>query len=215
MNPKMREHNIAGVCGTWWWTGYYSKNKCRLNGDGSPSGYKIFDINGSDVKWKFKVMSRDASYQFRAYDLRNCLITRDLYCPAKNNSKVSDDFFSQYANGWDKSVNTSSTKKILINLFDYSTDWDLTVTENGTKLSVTRVDAYDPLHTIFFNMGRMNTNSTSMTFPTGKSAHFFEVSTSSTTSTVIIKATDPFGNVYEETMTRPRKLLDMSKEDKW
>lgn len=112
-------------------------------------------------------------------------------------------------------MNTSSTKKILINLFDYSTDWDLTVTENGTKLSVTRVDAYDPLHTIFFNMGRMNTNSTSMTFPTGKSAHFFEVSTSSTTSTVIIKATDPFGNVYEETMTRPRKLLDMSKEDKW
>lgn len=215
INPKMREHNIAGVCGTWWWTGYYSKNKCRLNGDGSPSGYKIFDINASDVKWRFKVMSRNDSYQFRAYDLRNCLITRDLYCPAKSNNKVSDDFFSQYANGWDKTANTSSTKKILINLFDYNTDWDLTVTENGTKLSVTRVDAYDPLHTIFFNMGRMNTNSTSMTFPTGKSAHFFEVSTSSTTSTVIIKATDPFGNVYEETMTRPRKLLDMSKEDKW
>lgn len=215
INSKMMEHNIAGVCGTWWWTGYYSKNKCRLNGDGSPSGYKIFDINGSDVKWQFKVMSRDASYQFRAYDLRNCLITRDLYCPAKTNNKVSDDFFSQYANGWDKSANTTSTRKILINLFDYNTDWDITVTENGTKLSVTRVDTYDPLHTVFFNMGRMNTNSTSMTFPTGKSAHFFEVSTSSATSTVIIKAVDPFGRVYEETMTRPRKLIDMSKEDKW
>lgn len=215
INSKMMEHNIAGVCGTWWWTGYYSKNKCRLNGDGSPSGYKIFDINGSDVKWQFKVMSRDASYQFRAYDLRNCLITRDLYCPANSNSKVSDDFFSQYANGWDKSANTSSTRKILINLFDYNTDWDITVTENGTNLSVTRVDTYDPLHTVFFNMGRMNTNSTSMTFPTGKSAHFFEVSTSSATSTVIIKAVDPFGRVYEETMTRPRKLIDMSKEDKW
>lgn len=215
INSKMMEHNIAGVCGTWWWTGYYSKNKCRLNGDGSPSGYKVFDINGSDVKWQFKVMSRDESYQFRAYDLRNCLITRDLYCPAATNSKVSDDFFSQYANGWDKSANTSSTRKILINLFDYNSDWDLTVTENGTNLSVTRVDTYDPLHTVFFNMGRMNTNSTSMTFPTGKSAHFFEVSTSSATSTVIIKAVDPFGRVYEETMTRPRKLIDMSKEDKW
>lgn len=215
INSKMMEHNIAGVCGTWWWTGYYSKNKCRLNGDGSPSGYKVFDINGSDVKWQFKVMSRDESYQFRAYDLRNCLITRDLYCPAATNSKVTDDFFSQYANGWDKSANTSSTRKILINLFDYNSDWDITVTENGTNLSVTRVEAYDPLHTVFFNMGRMNTNSTSMTFPTGKSAHFFEVSTSSATSTVIIKAVDPFGRVYEETMTRPRKLIDMSKEDKW
>ena len=215
MNAKMMEHNIAGVCGTWWWTGYYSKNKCRLNGDGSPSGYKIFDINGSDVKWNFKALARDASYQFRAYDLRNSLITRELYCPANKNTNVSDAFFSQYANGWDKSVNTTSTKKILINLFDYNDNWKITVTENGANLSVSRVEAYDPLHTIFFNMGRMNSNSTSMTFPTGKSAHFFEVSTSSATSTVIIKAEDPFGRVYEETMTRPRKLYDMSKEDKW
>lgn len=215
INSKMREHNIAGVCGTWWWTGYYSKNKCRLNGDGSPSGYKIFDIDGSDVKWNFKALARDASYQFRAYDLRNSLITRELYCPANKNTNVSDAFFSQYANGWDKSVNTTSTKKILINLFDYNDNWKITVTENGANLSVSRVEAYDPLHTIFFNMGRMNSNSTSMTFPTGKSAHFFEVSTSSATSTVIITAEDPFGRVYEETMTRPRKLYDMSKEDKW
>ena len=215
MNSKMMEHNIAGVCGTWWWTGYYSKNICRLNGDGSPSGYKIFDINGSDVKWNFKALARDASYQFRAYDLRNSLITRELYCPADKNKNVSDAFFSEYANGWDKSTNTTSTKKILINLFDYNDNWKVTVTENGANLSVSRVEAYDPLHTIFFNMGRMNSNSTSMTFPTGKSAHFFEVSTSSATSTVIIKAVDPFGRVYEETMTRPRKLYDMSKEDKW
>ena len=215
INSKMREHNIAGVCGTWWWTGYYSKNKCRLNGDGSPSGYKIFDINGSDVKWNFKALARDASYQFRAYDLRNSLITRELYCPADKNKNVSDAFFSEYANGWDKSTNTTSTKKILINLFDYNDNWKITVTENGANLSVSRVEAYDPLHTIFFNMGRMNSNSTSMTFPTGKSANFFEVSTSSATSTVIIKAEDPFGRVYEETMTRPRKLYDMSKEDKW
>lgn len=215
MNSKMMEHNIAGVCGTWWWTGYYSKNKCRLNGDGSPAGYKIFDIDASDVKWQYKVMARDASYQFRAYDLRNSLITRDLYCPAKDNSKVSDEFFSEYANGYDKAANTTSTKKILINVFDYDQDWKVEVTENGTKLSVNRIDGKDPLHTIHFNMGRMNTNSTSMTFPTGGTAHLFECSTSQTTSSVVIKVTDRFGRVYEETMTRPRKLYDMSKEDKW
>lgn len=215
MSSKLMEHNIAGVCGTWWWTGYYSKDKCRLNGDGSPSGYKVFDIDASDVKWRYKVMSRDEKYQFRAYDLRNCLITRDLYCPAKNNKNVSDEFFSEYANGWDKPANTSSTKKILINVFDYDDDWKVEVTENGQKLSVSRIEAKDPLHTVFFNMGRMNTNSTSMTFPTGNTAHMFEVSTSQTTSSVVIKVTDRFGRVYEETMTRPRKLIDMSKEDKW
>ena len=215
MNPKMMEHNIAAVCGTWWWTGYYSKNKCRLNGDGTPSGYKIFDIDGSDVKWRYKVMSRDASYQFRAYDLRNSQITRELYCPVSSSKNVSDAFFSEYANGWDKSINTTSTKKILINVFDYDDEWDVSVTENGTKLSVSRIEAKDPLHTVFFNMGRMSANSTSMTFPTGNTAHMFEVSTSQTTSTVVIKVTDRFGRVYEETMTRPRKLLDMTKENKW
>ena len=172
-------------------------------------------ITGSDVKWHYKVLDRDASYQFRAYDLRNSLITRELYCPAASNPNVSDATFSQYANGWDKPANTTSTKKVLINLFDYNDDWDLTVTENGAQLTVTRIEGYDPLHTIFFNMGRMNSNSTSMTYPTGKTAHLFEVSTSSATSSLIIKATDPFGNVYEETMVRPRKLYDMSKEDKW
>ena len=209
------EHNIAGVCGTWWWTGYYSKNKCRLNGDGSPSGYKVFDINNSEVTWRYKVMSRDEKYQFRAYDLRNCLITRDLYCPAKNNKNVSDEFFSEYANGYDKAANTTNTKKILINVFDYDDDWKVEVTENGAKLSVNRIDGKDPLHTIHFNMARMNSNSTSMTFPTGGTAHMFEASTSQTTSSVVIKVTDRFGRVYEETMTRPRKLYDMSKEDKW
>lgn len=215
MNSKMMEHNIAGVCGTWWWTGYYSKNKCRLNGDGSPSGYKVFDIDGSDVKWRYKVMSRNESYQFRAYDLRNSQITRELYCPVSSSKNVSDAFFSEYANGWDKAANTTSTKKILINVFDYDDEWDVSVTENGTKLSVSRIEAKDPLHTVFFNMGRMSSNSTSMTFPTGNTAHMFEVSTSQTTSTVVIKVTDRFGRVYEETMTRPRKLLDMTKEDKW
>lgn len=215
MNSKMMEHNIAAVCGTWWWTGYYSKNKCRLNGDGSPSGYKVFDIDGSDVKWRYKVMSRNESYQFRAYDLRNSQITRELYCPVSSSKNVSDAFFSEYANGWDKSINTTSTKKILINVFDYDDEWDVSVTENGTKLSVSRIEAKDPLHTVFFNMGRMSSNSTSMTFPTGNTAHMFEVSTSQTTSTVVIKVTDRFGRVYEETMTRPRKLLDMTKEDKW
>ena len=215
MNSKLMEHNIAGVCGTWWWTGYYSKNKCRLNGDGSPSGYKVFDINNSEVTWRYKVMSRDEKYQFRAYDLRNCLITRDLYCPAKNNKNVSDEFFSEYANGYDKAANTTNTKKILINVFDYDDDWKVEVTENGAKLSVNRIDGKDPLHTIHFNMARMNSNSTSMTFPTGGTAHLFEASTSQTTSSVVIKVTDRFGRVYEETMTRPRKLYDMSKEDKW
>lgn len=217
ISDKMMEHNITAVCGTWWWTGYYTNNKCRLNGDGSPAGYKIFDIDGSNVTWKYKAIAREESYQFRAYDLRNSQITRELYCPTSKKN-VSDSFFSQYANGWDQTSNTSSTKKVLVNVFAYSEDWKVEIFENGTKLNVTQVEGYDPLHTIHFNMARMSSGtngSTSMTFPTGKTAHMFEATTSGLTSSVVIKVTDSFGNVYEETMARPRKLYDMSKDSKW
>lgn len=217
ISSSMMEHNIAGVCGTWWWTGYYTSGKCSINGDGSPAGYKIFNIDGSDVKWAYKVAGRDASYQFRAYDLRNSQITRADYCPTSK-TNVSDSFFSQYANGWDLTNNTTSTKKVLVNVFGYNKDWKVEILENGTSLKVNQVEGYDPLHTVHFNMARMSSGtkgSTSMTFPTGKTAHLFEASTSSITSSVVIRVTDSFGTVYEETMTRPRKLLDMSKENKW
>ncbi len=217
ISAKMVEHNIAAVCGTWWWTGYYTKNRCRINGDGSPSGYKVFEIKGNDIKWHYKSLGRDASYQFRAYDLKNCRITRDAYCPNSKTS-ISDSFFSQYAFGWDQASNTTSTNKILINVFDYDVDWKIEVTENGTPLNVSQVEGYDPLHVVHFNMERMSsgtTGSTNMTFPTGKTAHLFEASTINSTSAVVIKVTDSFGNVYQETMSRPRRLTDMRTSDKW
>lgn len=37
--------------------------------DGSPAGYSIRDIDGTDIKWKFKATAWDESYQFRSYDL--------------------------------------------------------------------------------------------------------------------------------------------------
>ena len=218
ISSTMVEHNIAAVCGTWWWTGYYSNGNCRINGDGSPSGYKVFDIKGNELSWFTKPVGRDESYQFRAYDLKNSQITRDLYCP-DSKTAVTDEFFSKYANGWDKPENTISTNKILINVFDYAEGWKVEVFENGVERNVTRVDKYDPLHTVHFNMSRMNSGSkgsTSMTFPTGLTSHMFEASASDSTSSIVIKVTDSFGRVWQETMVRPRKLYDMQKEEnKW
>lgn len=207
------EHNTCGVCGTWWWTGYYSKNKCRINGDGSPSGYRVFEgSDNGEIKWKYKAVARSEDYQFRAYDLNNCRITRSVYCPNAKTSKVSDDFFNQYANGYEQS---RADNKVLVNVFDWDDNWTITASENGKELSVKRVDAYDPLHVVHFNMARMNTNSTAMTFPTNKTSHMFEISCSSATSNVVITVRDSFGNEYSESMKRPRNLYDMSTEDKW
>lgn len=208
ISSKVMEHNIAAVCATWWWTGYYTSNKAHMCRDGAPGGYKIFNIREDGaVKWSYKPMKRDAAYQFRVYDLNNCYITREVFCPGAK-SKVSDSFFSQYAYGYDK---PRSDNKLLVNVFDYDEGWTVKAFEGSKELNVERVDTYDPLHVVHFNMARMNTNSTAMTFPTLKTSHMFEVQASDALSTVTVVATDRFGNEYRETVSRPRKLYDMSK----
>ena len=208
ISSKVMEHNIAAVCATWWWTGYYTSNKAHMCRDGAPGGYKIFNImEDGAVKWAYKPMKRDAAYQFRVYDLNNCYITREVFCPGAK-SKVSDSFFSQYAYGYDK---PRSDNKLLVNVFDYDEGWTVKAFEGSRELNVERVDTYDPLHVVHFNMARMNTNSTAMTFPTLKTSHMFEVQASDALSTVTVVATDRFGNEYRETVSRPRKLYDMSK----
>lgn len=106
---------------------------------------------------------------------------------------------------------------MLINVFNWNEKWKVEVreVETGKQLPVEQVDTYDPLHTIHFNMNRMNTNSTAMTFPTLLTSHMFEAVCSSPTTTLEITVTDEFGRSYTETMSRPRELYDMSVSPQW
>ena len=131
-----------------------------------------------------------------------------------NFGTVSAEFFAQYANGYDR---PRSDNTVLINVFNWNEKWKVEVreVETGNRLPVEQVDTYDPLHTIHFNMNRMNTNSTAMTFPTLLTSHMFEAVCSSPTTTLEITVTDEFGRSYTETMSRPRELYDMSVSPQW
>lgn len=219
ITERMTEHNIAAVCATWWWTGNYTNGRTQMCRDGAPAGYGLFEIGtagADDVQWHYQGIGKAADYQFRAYDLNRCLITRDKYCPDIKNDfgTVSAEFFAQYANGYDR---PRSDNAVLINVFNWNEKWKVEVreVETGNRLPVEQVDTYDPLHTIHFNMNRMNTNSTAMTFPTLLTSHMFEAVCSSPTTTLEITATDEFGRSYTETMSRPRELYDMSVSPQW
>ena len=52
----VREHNVAAVCGTWWFNvksanGGADYDLCK---DGSPTGYGVFKFNGTAVQWYYK-----------------------------------------------------------------------------------------------------------------------------------------------------------------
>jgi hypothetical protein len=55
----VHEHVNGTVCGAWW-----SGPICA---DGTPSGYSVYEIRGSDVSWRYKATGHGFDYQIRAY----------------------------------------------------------------------------------------------------------------------------------------------------
>lgn len=56
---NIMEHNHGTVCGAWW-TG-------PICGDGTPRGYGVYEVNGSDIKWFYKSTEKENDHQLRIY----------------------------------------------------------------------------------------------------------------------------------------------------
>ncbi|MCC8173246.1 MAG: calcineurin-like phosphoesterase family protein [Odoribacter sp.] len=192
---NMIEHNIGAVCGTWWWTyRYASNNVCK---DGSPAGYKIFEVNGKDMEWYYVGTGMDKSKQFRTYDVNEVKTYFATNAEVKKYLEVypQRNYFSNVA-----------TNMVYINVWGYEDGaWKISVKEEGTDLAVSQVWIQDPLHNISYDVPRTAANgSATSSFMTSACPHMFAVKASSATSTLEITVTDAFGNEYTERMVRPK-----------
>ena len=59
ISENIFEINVAGFCGAWW-----CGEVCI---DGAPAGYKIFDMDGSDIEWIYKGCGHPLDYQLKVY----------------------------------------------------------------------------------------------------------------------------------------------------
>lgn len=189
------EHNAGSVCGTWWWSGNETPG-VHIGQDGSPGGYTLLDVAGTGFKWQYKATGSHVDYQFRTYDRNEIHLTDAKYVPNSNGTYKFEPSI------WG-SANTSN--EVYINVWNWDPSWTVEVSENGTPLTVSRIISgeKDPLHLIAYTAKRINKNS-KPTFETTTTGHLFKVTASSPSSTLDIKVTDRFGNVYTETMTRPK-----------
>lgn len=198
-SPSIMEHNSAAVCATWWWTGrngYAGNQICK---DGTPGGYVIWEMEGKDLKWTYKSINHANNYQFRAYDLNKVRITPEEHAPSYTGASSE---FAKYAAEY---ANVNNNNEILINVWGYDTEWKVEVYEGGQPLDVNRVSVLDPLHIISYSAKRLNVNATpTADFVSTKTAHMFKARAASPTSTLEIKVTDRFGNIYTENMVRPK-----------
>ncbi len=59
ISENMFEINVAGLCGAWW-----CGEVCI---DGSPAGFKYFEMDGNDVEWIYKGCGHPLDYQMKVY----------------------------------------------------------------------------------------------------------------------------------------------------
>ena len=207
------EHNAGSICGSWWWSGNLTPG-VYVGQDGSPAGYSIWDINGTDINWKFKATAWDEDYQFRTYDLNQVYFTYEKDVPKMptDNVELTDKGFGKYV----KAYPENSNNEVLINVWNWNSKWTLSVTdEKGKDLNWTRTSAYDPLHIAALSAKRFNKADLkeAPSFTTRLWHHFFKVTAPDADTDLTITVTDEFGNVYTEKMERPKafKVEDFKK----
>ena len=200
---NFREYNSGSVCASWWWSGNLTPG-IHIGTDGTPGGYGIWDVTGTDFQCLYKSTGWPEEYQFRSYDLNNVhfsmadvpLMPSDISASVKN-------AYMQYVNAYPQ----NNDNEVLINIWNWNSDWTLSVVdENRKTLPYTEVWAYDPLHIAALSVKRFNNAGLKSTplFITDKFTHFFKVKADDADTNLVITVKDEFGNEWTENMQRPK-----------
>ena len=200
---NFREHNSGSVCASWWWSGHLTPG-VHVSLDGTPGGYAVWDVSGTDFKWFYKSTGWPEDYQFRSYDLNNVHFSMDdvPLMPPSTPASVQNAY-KKYVDAYPANTNN----EVLINIWNWSSDWTLDVVdENNNKLAYSEVWAYDPLHIAALSVPRFNNASLKSTpsFITEKFTHFFKVKAPDADTDLTITVKDEFGNTWTENMQRPK-----------
>lgn len=206
-DSEIYEHNAGSICASWWWSGNLTAG-VYVGLDGAPGGYSIWDVNGTDFKWTYKGTDKEENYQFRSYDLNNVSFSYNDVPELKDNLMKLE--FAKYIRAY---PGDSQKNEVLINVWNWSSDWKLEVKdETGKELKWTKCFAYDPLHIKALTVKRYNDKITSTpSFVTDNNMpHFFMVKADNADVDLTIKVTDSFGNVYTENMARPKAFNSLT-----
>ena len=200
---NFREYNSGSVCASWWWSGNLTPG-IHIGTDGTPGGYGIWDVTGTDFQCLYKSTGWPEEYQFRSYDLNNVHFSMaDVPLMPSDISDSVKNAYMQYVNAYPQ----NNDNEVLINIWNWNSDWTLSVVdENRKTLPYTEVWAYDPLHIAALSVKRFNNAGLKSTpsFITDKFTHFFKVKADDADTDLVITVKDEFGNEWTENMQRPK-----------
>ena len=168
----MMEHNHGTVCGAWW-TG-------PICGDGTPSGYGVYEVDGAEIKWYYKSTGMDRNKQLRIY--------------APGTAKQGP------GNGASTPLNgAAGPDELVVNVWNWDHKWKVEWFEDGvSKGPMEQRVAYDPWAVELYAGPELPKKHKFVDpFLTD---HIFFAKASAGVKKIMVRATDRFGNVYEETV---------------
>ena len=154
-SDSLMEHNTAAACGLWWMN--------ELCTDGTPQGYGVYDVNGTDVSWTYKCAGFPSDYQFRI-------------------SPVGSD--PEYP------------KDLIVNVWNYDEKWKVEWSEaGGPFMPMTQFTGNDmTIKKVIYSGLKDKIGWLDAT----RTVHLFRAAPIKG-GPVVIRVTDRFGNVYQET----------------
>ncbi len=157
ISENIWEMNVAGMCGAWW-----CGPVCI---DGSPAGFKDFQIDGDSMSWKYIGCGHPEDYQMKIY--------------------VDDEQHKGY---------------VVANIWDYDPEWKVEYYEDGVKVcDMERFRTQDPLARELYKDPSSLKRTWVYAAPTD---NMFRAAYSENAKTLEVRATDRFGRVYSQTVSR-------------
>lgn len=166
---EIYEHVHAAACGAWW--------KSTINGDGTPNGYAIYEIDGTTVKnWIYKPTKLPSTFQIRLH---------------KGNASYGGTYgFYSY---------NEPENRLIANVWNADPEWKIEVYVGNQKLgnmtlkTALNKDAWS----LGYHLGVLNRNPDNYTTAT-KHLYVFDLPDNTAYNSVKVVATDRFGRTYEQ-----------------
>ena len=195
--PNITAHNITSVCGNNWESGFnFYPHICS---DGMDAGFEVFTIDGRNISWQSRSIEHD-NRTFRAYDMtavgkyyRRDADVKNMLRDIKTRINYGNGSFRDY---------------IYINYWGEEPGSKLEVIANGKHLKPKRINQDDPLFTIASSVVRhRNNRGKKLSLGKNSAQHMFRVKIDTTVTRVFIRATDPFGRIFEDSVIRPSRWV--------
>jgi len=198
------EHNAGSLAG-----GIIHTDNYAMTPNGAPCGYKVFDIDGTNLSWLYKGYRLTEEDQFRVYDRNEACLASAVWIP----DCTLDDVRTAWETRVSWYLDPSTDNYLIVNVFDYDPAWTVEAFEGGTPLVVEAVSTakadeaqrLDPMYLasfeapLYFNKNKADAGS----FRAVSDSRMFRVQATSATSTVTIRVTNRFGRVFTKVIERP------------